>query len=180
MIQNLINSRTLEPPVEELRSPAALARWFAGEGLGSPAMAVTAVDLQRVVAVREGLRALMLGHGGASPDMALVDALDAVARTVQLHVSFDVAGGLQPAARREVDIALGWLLVVVEDARSDGRWARLKGCREPTCQWVFYDTSKNRSGRWCSMSTCGNSNKQRAQMQRRRARQPAAPGRRSG
>jgi predicted RNA-binding Zn ribbon-like protein len=134
-------------------------------------MSVAHADLQRVTTVREGLRALVLGHGGAPPDIALVQALDDVARTIPLQVSFGVVGGLQPAARRPVDIALGWLLIVVEDALADGRWTRLKGCREPSCQWVFYDSSKNRSGRWCSMSMCGTTNKQRALVARRRATQ---------
>jgi len=37
------------------------------------------------------------------------------------------------------------------------------------CQWAFYDRSKNRSGRWCSMRTCGNRTKTRAYRTRRRA-----------
>ncbi len=169
MIQDLLNSRSLESPIDELCSPAALAQWYSQAGLGPRDMTIGRDDLRRAIAVREGLRALVLGHAGALPDIALVDALDAVAATVRLQVSFGVIGGLQPASRRSADIALGWLLIVVEDARSDGRWARLKGCREPTCRWVYYDTSKNRSGRWCSMSLCGTSNKQRAMVERRRA-----------
>lgn len=34
--------------------------------------------------------------------------------------------------------------------------ARLHQCPGPNCGWVFLDTSKNRSRRWCSMRTCGN------------------------
>jgi len=175
IVQDLLNSRSLESPTDELHSPAALALWYAQAGLGPPAMPIGREDVRRAITVREGLRALVLGHGGAPPDMALVDALDEVALTVRLHVSFGVIGGLQPASRRLADVALGWLLIVVEDARSDGRWSRFKGCREPTCRWVFYDTSKNRSGRWCSMQLCGTSNKQRAQIERRRAGQETSP-----
>ncbi len=171
MIQDLLNTRSLVPASDRLSSRRELARWFARVGLGTAGMAVTQADLRRVTTVREGLRALVLGHGGTTPDMALVQALDSVATTVALQVSFGIAGGLQPAARRGPDAALGWLLIVVADARSDGRWTRLKGCREPSCQWVYYDTSKNRSGRWCSMSICGASNKQRALIERRRAGQ---------
>ena len=45
---------------------------------------------------------------------------------------------------------------------ADGTWRRLKACREDTCQWAFYDRSKNRSGTWCSMAVCGNRAKARA------------------
>ena len=32
-------------------------------------------------------------------------------------------------------------------------------CRDQTCRWLFLDTSKNHSRRWCDMKTCGNRNK---------------------
>ncbi len=38
---------------------------------------------------------------------------------------------------------------------SDERNA-VRVCESSTCDWVFLDTSKNRSRRWCSMRTCGN------------------------
>ncbi len=50
----------------------------------------------------------------------------------------------------------------------DGTWSRLKACRQ--CEWAFYDWSKNRSGRWCAMSVCGNRTKVRAYRARRRTR----------
>lgn len=34
--------------------------------------------------------------------------------------------------------------------------ARLHRCPGPNCGWLFLDTSRNRSRRWCSMRTCGN------------------------
>ncbi len=39
--------------------------------------------------------------------------------------------------------------------------ARLRECGSDTCAWVFLDTSKNRSRRWCDMKTCGNREKAR-------------------
>ena len=33
---------------------------------------------------------------------------------------------------------------------------RVKKCGDPTCGWLFLDTSRNRSRRWCNMSACGN------------------------
>jgi len=49
-----------------------------------------------------------------------------------------------------------------------GRWERLKACPREECEWAFYDKSKNRSGRWCSMEACGNIEKARAFRERRR------------
>ena len=33
---------------------------------------------------------------------------------------------------------------------------RIKVCGDPECGWLFWDQSKNKSRRWCSMSDCGN------------------------
>ena len=44
----------------------------------------------------------------------------------------------------------------------EGRWDRLKLCDAETCRYAFYDESRNRSGRWCSMASCGNRAKTRA------------------
>lgn len=36
---------------------------------------------------------------------------------------------------------------------------RLKQCPPSDCQWLFLDTTKNKSRRWCDMATCGNREK---------------------
>ena len=67
-----------------------------------------------------------------------------------------------------VDGALGRLLVIVYRAMETGTWPRLKACRSDTCQWAFYDHSKNRSGHWCSMAVCGSQHKARTYRERQR------------
>jgi predicted RNA-binding Zn ribbon-like protein len=51
--------------------------------------------------------------------------------------------------------------------------ARLKMCDNPDCKWVFYDTTRSRTRRWCAAS-CGNLMKvrkyRRRHAQRRRGR----------
>jgi predicted RNA-binding Zn ribbon-like protein len=40
--------------------------------------------------------------------------------------------------------------------------ARLVGtCADRTCGWLFLDTTRNRTRRWCDMKDCGNRNKVR-------------------
>jgi predicted RNA-binding Zn ribbon-like protein len=46
--------------------------------------------------------------------------------------------------------------------------SRVRSC--PACGWLFVDSSKNGSRRWCSMSTCGSSAKSKAYYRRRRRR----------
>jgi len=58
---------------------------------------------------------------------------------------------------------LDWLLAAV--ARSgaeivaEGARARLRVCANPSCGMFFYDNSRTRRRRWCSMAVCGNRSK---------------------
>lgn len=47
------------------------------------------------------------------------------------------------------------------------RIERLHECAGDTCGWLFVDTSKNHSRRWCDMRSCGNSAKARRHYQRK-------------
>ena len=60
-----------------------------------------------------------------------------------------------------VDAGLGLLLSIVQGAIADGSWGRLKACRLHTCEWAFFDHTKNHSGAWCNMDVCGNRAKAR-------------------
>jgi predicted RNA-binding Zn ribbon-like protein len=66
--------------------------------------------------------------------------------------------------------ALGRLLAAVHLAVADGTWHRLKACRLDNCRWAFWDASKNRSGSWCSMKSCGNKAKASAYRARQRSK----------
>lgn len=58
---------------------------------------------------------------------------------------------------------LDWLLAAI--ARSgaeivaEGAKARIRVCSNPECGLFFYDNSRTRRRRWCSMSVCGNRHK---------------------
>jgi predicted RNA-binding Zn ribbon-like protein len=54
---------------------------------------------------------------------------------------------------------------------TSARLDRLKRCA--ACRWVFIDTSKNRSRRWCDMEVCGTHEKARRYVARRAAARAA-------
>ena len=80
-----------------------------------------------------------------------------------LVVRFDAAGArtLAPADAAPVETATAALLAAVDEARTEGVWERLKVCARDECRWAYYDASRNRSGRWCSMTDRGNRVKMR-------------------
>jgi predicted RNA-binding Zn ribbon-like protein len=48
---------------------------------------------------------------------------------------------------------------------------RIRVCADPQCGWLFLDSSRNRSRRWCSMDSCGNRAKARRFYQRHQQNQ---------
>jgi predicted RNA-binding Zn ribbon-like protein len=57
------------------------------------------------------------------------------------------------------------LAVAALDLLRSGPLDRLKACEG--CPWLFLDTSRNRSRRWCSMDDCGSRSKTRSYRARR-------------
>jgi predicted RNA-binding Zn ribbon-like protein len=169
LVQRFVNSLDVESGEDELASPEALRAWFAERGLMDPDEPVTAADLRRAVDVREGLRALLLEHNGHERDDEHVRRLDRAAGRAAVRVRFEA--GRDPelvASGPGVDGAIARLMAMVASAVESGVWERLKACPREECEWAFYDRTKNASGRWCSMESCGNIEKARAFRERRR------------
>ena len=60
-----------------------------------------------------------------------------------------------------VDRVLWPIALSVSELLTDGNHARLHECSSERCGWIFEDTSKNHTRRWCSMEDCGNQAKVR-------------------
>jgi predicted RNA-binding Zn ribbon-like protein len=174
-VREFLNTADLEQQTDALSDPRSLGAWLAGQGLAPEDVRVGAADLSRAVELREALRALLLAHNGLELDPDAAPMLDAAACRAKLRLRFDAAGAahLEPEASG-VAGALGQLLAIVHAAIADGSWPRLKACRDDTCQWAFYDHTKNHSGAWCTMEVCGNRAKARAYRERQTRGGPRA------
>jgi len=168
LVQEFVNTNDLEGNRDALATPDRMRAWLVERDLLSPDAAVDPAPHARVLAVREGLRALGRANNEESLDSGLVDAMNRASETVPLHLSRDVDGwALQPSAVG-VDAFLGRILGAVASADADGSWSRVKACRNDTCRWLFYDHSRNRSSTWCAMAVCGSRMKARAYRARQR------------
>jgi predicted RNA-binding Zn ribbon-like protein len=156
-----------------------LREWFSRRGLVDAAVRPpSGAQVARSIAVREGLREL--ARRNRDPDVTA----DPAALVRMNAVAADLSLGLGLGPERIVlftqqagslDGALASLLAVAMRAMIDGRWQRLKTCPGEHCGWVFYDHSRNNSGRWCSMAVCGGRTKAKAHYRRRlRAGGPGA------
>jgi predicted RNA-binding Zn ribbon-like protein len=161
MVQAFVNTVDVENGIEELTGPAELREVLTRIGAlddGSPAL--TDADLQRALAVREALRALLHANVGVSPDPSALELLDRTGSAGTLAVRFGRDGSATLASDgSSLDGALGRLLAIVYSSMVAGTWTRLKACPRDVCGWIFYDRSRNSSSRWCAMSVCGNRTK---------------------
>jgi predicted RNA-binding Zn ribbon-like protein len=154
---------------EAIGDTGSLRSWLEGRGLLAGGESVGEADVARAKEVRSALRSLLAANNGRGADPAAIRALNLAAERARLTVRFGADGRatLEPGAGG-VDGALGRVLAAVHAGMEEGTWGRLKSCANATCGWAFYDRSKNRSGRWCSMEVCGNRTKTRAYRRRRR------------
>jgi len=169
LVQRFVNSVDLESGEDELSSPDALREWLVERGLMEAGDAVGPADLRRALEVREGLRAVLRHNNGLPLDQRSVERLDRAVRRAGVRVQF--APGRDPELVPDaagVDGAIARLMAIVAAAVEHGAWERLKACPREECEWAFYDKSKNRSGRWCSMDSCGNIEKAKAFRERQR------------
>lgn len=166
LIQLFVNTVDLEHDREWLSAPGELEAWLREHDLPAPRR-LGPTDLRRAIELREALRSLLVEHNGRPADAGALDVVNQAALRARLTVHFDPDGTatLEPQAAG-LDGALGRIVALVYAAAADGTFARLKACRN--CDWAFYDYSRNRAARWCSMSLCGNRLKTKAYRRRRR------------
>lgn len=168
LVQRFVNTVDKEHGREWLATPDDLARWFEEAGLGRTR--ATPADVQRAHDLRAALQSCLAANNGAKLDQDAVATINRAASAAHLNVRLDERRQLRfEVEGRDADDALGRIVALVFGALTDGRWARLKTCRN--CNWAFYDYSRNRSAKWCSMLICGNRLKSRS-YRRRKASTP--------
>jgi len=159
---------------EYLNSYADFVSWCRQAGLLNSSMADallrsaarhtddSAAALRRAIALREAIYRIFAARAsGNSPEISDLDHLNAELSTHH--------GRLRVAASQK---AFNWIWVNADDALDHplGPIARaaaelltsphllehVRQCEGGTCGWLFVDSTKNHSRRWCVMRECGN------------------------
>ena len=73
----------------------------------------------------------------------------------------NIAWAWRPAGKNDPCLPLWMLSQAVEELLLSKGVAQIKTCDVDTCRWLFLDTSKNHTRRWCNMRVCGNRMKAR-------------------
>ena len=164
LVQAFVNTWDAGPGTDLLAGLDTAAGWLRAAGLVDASGEVTPDGLRQAREVREALRALIAANSGfPAPGPAELAPLGELARasTPRLDVAPDGQILLAGGPPGTLASGLAGLLIIVRDAQRQGTWPRLKACRNPDCQWAFYDRSHARRGAWCDMATCGNKMKNR-------------------
>lgn len=169
LLVDFVNTRDIEEETDSIADPALLTEWIA-ERTGEQLPELDTADVRRVHGLRESLRGLMLANNGGEGAGDLEPIREAAERS-RFRLAFDPEGGLAlTPARADLSGFEASLLLALEHLQCHAAWPRLKACTDETCQWAFYDATRNRSRTWCSMDVCGNRQKTR------RYRERKAPG----
>jgi predicted RNA-binding Zn ribbon-like protein len=159
---NTLEKNESRPDDESLDSPEALRSWMSSHGI-PPGTGVDIEDLRRAIGFREAIRPLLGANNGRPLEPGTLEVLRDAAAAGLIRVDIDAEGRAVPEpADTGVPALFARVLAAVADAQAAGTWDRLKACAAESCQWAFYDSSRNRSRTWCSMEVCGNRAKTRA------------------
>ena len=152
-----------DPPSEVIRD------FLVDRGLLTQNERFTEKDRETYLALRNAIRGLIEADEGAPIAADEAELIDRIGLAAGLHPHFHAAHAptLEPKGAG-VAAAFGTIVAIAFVRSFDGTFQNLKLCADETCRAAFYDRSKNHSGRWCSMSTCGNRNKVRAWRERQR------------
>jgi CGNR zinc finger protein len=173
LLQDLLNTRaSMSYAPDLLVSPDdaqhwltdALATWSRVSGLPAPVLLLSSTDMRSLRRLRTTFEGVILAGGrNPEPDGALPPA------DVPVSLVPDADGWVRmvPSGRgtRWLASAL-WSEALL--AQQAGLWPRLKLCHNADCRAAFFDTSRNNSGVWHDVSTCGNTANLRAFRERKR------------
>jgi predicted RNA-binding Zn ribbon-like protein len=165
---DLLNTQWLPSgtPVDLLDTADGTRAWLAAAGVeATPVPGMR----QALVQARQAIRDVVSRQGGP----AALDRLNAVLNHGHLRLS--VEPPLTPArtleagdpAWRPAVMAAANLLDLLDKAPD-----RIRRCQNPACVLWFFDTTRNGTRRWCSMTACGNRAKARRHYDR--VKKPAA------
>lgn len=167
---NLVSYRGTPREHDWLLPPSNVEAWLRAAGLeGAVGVGGGAGDLTGLLDLRELLARVFLAVAdGGRPQPADVDRIGVLAagtwarRRLVLAADAPVALWTDPAPSAVGTLAVDAAALLTSPASLE----RVSACGE--CRWVFLDTTRNHSRRWCDPADCGNRARQRSHYRRHR------------
>lgn len=180
LVQHFANTDDRYNGRDDLADPVRAAGWLVEHHLLAPGQRVAPAELANLHGFRATLRELAATNGtGQTTGPDSLVAFNRVSAAGQHVVEIDIDDHSRLRAAliphcAGITAAIAQLAGAVHEAVLTGAWPRIKACANPDCAWLFYDTSRSRTGRWCSMRACGSINKARTYRSKNRNQVPSA------
>jgi len=184
---NTLNDRLTDHAQELLNRYTDLVSWSRQVGIVTEREALRlmhkagrqqvdgAAVLERAIALREAIYRLFSAVAGKrqAPKADLAVLNTALAETLPQSRIVSTAQGFGWGWTDNEEALDRVLWPVVRSAASlltSGELAAVRECAAANCGWLFLDTSRNRSRRWCNMQVCGNRAKARRHYERQQGK----------
>jgi predicted RNA-binding Zn ribbon-like protein len=170
---NTVDWHASSSPVETLNKYADLIEWSADRGIISgdakdvllrkseekPAEAQTV--LKKAREIRENIYRMLsdTSHGHAVKVTDLKGFNKALTNTLPYSRLAPYERGLKwdwDSSTDKLDSVIWPVVKSAVDLMTSEAIKRVGQCADERCGWLFWDSSRNRSRRWCDMSDCGN------------------------
>lgn len=163
---NLVSYRGTQRAHDWLDPVTNVERWAEAAGI----QAAPGTDIDALLDLRELLARVFLviadGHTPASSD---IDRIGTLAANASARRRLRFPEGSDAATWTDADLSLLDELVLDATAilTSTETLRKVSVCNE--CRWLYLDTTRNRSRRWCDPADCGNRTRQRRHYHRNRS-----------
>lgn len=160
--------------VEQLREPEDLSRWLVGAGLWTRASAVTEDELAAAHSLREALyRSFLAGLRKAPFPLGDVAVLNGMAGHPGPLPRLTLGGEVHWYTGDPVEAAFSTVARDGIELLTGQHAGRVRECAASDCAFLFVDTSRPGSRRWCAQNRCGNRQHVREHRARRAGEQTA-------
>jgi predicted RNA-binding Zn ribbon-like protein len=182
---NTVRARPLSERIEYINKYSDLISWARQATIITPGEAThlneeaarrsrpASEALFQALAVREAIHGLFSARAAGLPASAsdLRTLNSSIGRSMS-EAGLVVAGsGFEwawPEAKLDLDRVTWWVSRSAAELLTSPDLPFVRECAGYDCGWLFMDTTKNRSRRWCDMTTCGNRAKGRRHYERKR------------
>jgi predicted RNA-binding Zn ribbon-like protein len=117
------------------------------------------------VTLREAVYAVLTAAAAQrKPKPADLDIVNGAVRQTFQRAALTPAGDrftLETTADRGLDLVLAPVVRATVDLLTSDALSHVGRCADDECQWLFLDTTRSRTRRWCDMKSCGNRHKVR-------------------
>jgi len=189
---NTVDWHDSEHPHEWLTNYSDLVAWSRHAGILTDGQAAhllrqaalrprdAATVLERAIALREAIfRIFSAVATGLLPTTDDIATLNTALSEALSRLRIVPEGGTfswEWAGREDALDQMLWPVArSAADLLTSSELNRVRKCEGDPCGWLFIDTSRNHSRRWCDMKSCGNRAKARRHYERRRTSRASTP-----